>query len=507
MSSVLRNIATDLVRKRLWPIAVLLVLALVAVPVAIGRGSGEAVTAPPLVPPSAEAGDESALLTLADARTGGGRGGVLADNDPFRKVATAKKKAAAAPGTATPFGEGLGSGSGSGAASGSGSGSATGPGDFGALPGLDDIDVVPVDGDDLGPGTGTPPVPPVKTPAGAGDETDADGVANDSYHVDLRFGPAGAVENRDDVARLTPLPSQADPFFVFLGVLADGETAMFLVSSDAKATGDGTCKPTPESCERIEVKAGDTVFFDFTTPAGETVQYQLDLRKVQRRRAPDATVASAARKRESVPGRTILRAAVRQEQVDVSDLAYSRELGLLVPTGGDAQEQPGGLFGGYRTDLRFGPSEGEGAALVKRYNLARLTPLPSTEDPSFVFLGVMDDGASALFLNPTGAKVSGDGVCLPDPESCQRVQVAAGATATLDVPTLAGGTTAYALAVDAISEVTVDDAEAAAAAKTRESPAGRAILRRMIDEIGDIVVGDLMFSAEDGTLKDAPEGE
>ena len=46
------------------------------------------------------------------------------------------------------------------------------------------------------------------------------------------------------------------------GVLADGKPAACLVSSDATATGDGKCLPTPENCERVEMKAGETEFFD-----------------------------------------------------------------------------------------------------------------------------------------------------------------------------------------------------------------------------------------------------
>jgi len=52
---------------------------------------------------------------------------------------------------------------------------------------------------------------------------------------------------------------------------------MFLVSSDAEATGDGKCLPSPDNCDRVEMEAGDTEFFDVATPDGTTAQYQLDL--------------------------------------------------------------------------------------------------------------------------------------------------------------------------------------------------------------------------------------
>ena len=59
----------------------------------------------------------------------------------------------------------------------------------------------------------------------------------------------------------------------------DFELTGVWVSSDAKATGDGTCKPDATSCDTIEMRAGDTEFFDLTT-GGASKQYQLDLVKV-----------------------------------------------------------------------------------------------------------------------------------------------------------------------------------------------------------------------------------
>jgi hypothetical protein len=250
------------------------------------------------------------------------------------------------------------------------------------------------------------------------------------------------------------------------------------------------------------MKAGDTEFFDVVTPEGDTKQYQLDVVRVARQRAATAAVAASARSRESEAGREVLRAAVETEQVDVSDLAYSRDLGLVVPSG-VGQEQTGSLFGGYRVDLQFGAP----GALVKRYNLARLTPLPSVEEPSFVYLGVLSDGKSVLFLNPSEAPASGDAVCDPSPEDCQRVTLQEGQSALFDVPTLSGEKTQYQLDIDAVSEIDAATPEEAYASRTRESKAGRIILRRLINEVGSLVA-DLNFSASKGQVierTDAPD--
>ena len=349
--SLLRNIVRDLIEKRLWPVAVLLLLAMLAVPLVLGKSeSAEPVaTLPPTnVVPEAETADAGVTAT-----GNVGTRGSSAKNDPFRSRESAEKTTSTTPtGGATTSG---GTGS-TGSTGGTASGGSTGSSDTG----LDDVGVVPVGGDS-GSGSGS-------SGSGSGSGSPGSGTSSkDSWRVDLRFGKDGVLSAKTNVARLSPLPSQADPFFIFLGVQADGKTALFLVSSDATATGDGTCKPTPQNCDRVEMTEGETEFFDVVTPEGQTVQYQLDLVNVERETKANAAVATVARARESKAGRSVLRSAVKTGQVEVADLAYSKDLGLVVPSGADAANADGGLFGGYRVDLQFGSP----GALVKRYNLAR----------------------------------------------------------------------------------------------------------------------------------------
>jgi hypothetical protein len=470
-----RTLVADLIERRLWPVALALVVALVAVPAVLLGGSPAAQDAPlaatPAVPAAEQGGD--AAVTLTDRGQGVAAHG--AKRDPFTQPKVKKAKVAPVTGATAPGGT-----SASGATSGS-----TG----GATTDLSDIGVVPVGGATGGTGSGT-----------STKKSDSAAQAKDSWHVDLRFGKNGSkLTSRTDVPRLSPLPSQADPFFVYLGVAADGKTAMFLVSSDAVPTGDGACKPAPDNCDRVDMQAGDSEFFDVTTPDGQTVQYQLDLVRVSRTVSADAAVAKAARSRESAAGREVLREAVATKQVDVSDLAYSQQLGLVIPTGAGARNSA--LFGGYRVDLQFG----EPGQLVKRYNLARLTPLPSVDDPSFVFLGVLGDGRTALFLNPSQAAAAGDAVCEPTPQECQRVKLEAGKSATFAAQAIDGSTSQYQLDIDGITPVKADTPEEAAASRTRESTAGRVVLRRLITEVGSLV-GDLTFSGGKGVVEPAAEG-
>ena len=70
---------------------------------------------------------------------------------------------------------------------------------------------------------------------------------------------------------------------IYLGVLKDGKTAVFLVDHGVTAVGDGDCRPSPDECETLRLKAGDTEFLDVTDATGAvTAQYQLDLVKIHK---------------------------------------------------------------------------------------------------------------------------------------------------------------------------------------------------------------------------------
>jgi hypothetical protein len=154
-----------------------------------------------------------------------------------------------------------------------------------------------------GTGTGSPTTPTTPAPKPTPDPLD-------TYRLRLAFGNTdNHTRVMNDVARLTPLPSADNPFFVFLGVLSSNAKAVFLVSSDAKVTGDGTCKPNKTTCETIELAAGETEYFDITTPGGRAVQYVMHVRKIERRPASEAGTARASAARASAAGQSLLRAA------------------------------------------------------------------------------------------------------------------------------------------------------------------------------------------------------
>jgi hypothetical protein len=84
---------------------------------------------------------------------------------------------------------------------------------------------------------------------------------------------------------------------------------------------------------------------------------------------------------------------------------------------GDTGSTTGGgkEFFTFQVDLKFGPAGEE----KKRENVKALDVLPDEQNPVVVFMGVKDDGKTALFmvLDP-GLQASGEGKCEPSKDDC-----------------------------------------------------------------------------------------
>ncbi len=79
------------------------------------------------------------------------------------------------------------------------------------------------------------------------------------------------------------LPDDENPVIVFQGLEDKGKVAVFELTGTVTVEGDGECDPTPEACQFVRLRAGETVFVT-VTDTGETTdaQYQLDLVKINR---------------------------------------------------------------------------------------------------------------------------------------------------------------------------------------------------------------------------------
>lgn len=274
--SALTNIWSQLVQRRLWPVAIILLAALAAVPVVLAKDP-EPVIPPPAAAPvddGESALAETPVVALATSADAAERRRVLGSRkNPFGVAKTAQL---ADEGTGGVVSESTGD---------SPSGEAT-------------KDPAAIGGGTDAPATGTPapaapttPVAPKKT--------------YDLYDLTVRFGDAAGATQRMTLKRLQPLPSAADPLLIYMGVLKDGKTAVFLVDKDVSAVGDGECKPSADACETIRMTVGETEFFDVLNADGSAgAQFQLDLLKIHKGATTSASKASAASKR----GQRVLRA-------------------------------------------------------------------------------------------------------------------------------------------------------------------------------------------------------
>jgi hypothetical protein len=306
-----RNLIQDLIDRRLWPVALLLAVALAAVPMVLGR-SGDAATDTAALPatPATDSGTQKAAVTLdtsvpAEIDRRGAR------RNPFKAPASAKPKSDTQ--VATP------------SSSATSASTATAPasadqtvtsGGSSAAPSTSDA----TDSTDSTSSGTTTAKPKTTTTSKTTTAPKADD-ATDTYHVSLRIGLVKADGTADlktvrDVARLSALPSVTDPFFVYLGVLETATThekrAVFLVSSDATPNGEGSCHPTKDDCESVELAVGQTAFFDYTAPSGAVTQYQLQLAGIHKTEVSTEAKASAAFARHSAAGAELLSDAAKR---------------------------------------------------------------------------------------------------------------------------------------------------------------------------------------------------
>jgi len=288
MKNFLSDLWHDLREKRLWPVAVALLAALVAVPVVLSKPSEE----PPPAPPATDARsapeprDLKGLATVKLEETDAGTGSSLDTfdpSDPFRpprKVLQGPKKADSASGS--------GSGPGSAAATDgdAGSGGSTGGS-------------VTTGGGDSGPGdTGTGDTGGGDT--GGGDTGGGDTTTQYAYVIDVTFRANGHRTRRiKGMERLDMLPNPDSPLLLFLGVSPKGGNAVFLVDSTLDAAGEGRCQPSRADCAFLHIGPGSE--HEFTNDEGDSYTLRVD----EIRRVKVGAKASASKKDNKTAGAAV----------------------------------------------------------------------------------------------------------------------------------------------------------------------------------------------------------
>lgn len=286
-----RTIAADLVRKRLWPIAALLLIALFAVPTLLapppspddGAGPPPVAAAAPQPAPAGAAADPA----RRPAKERSGRVG-----DPFfdppeppaSPAGGAPAQTAAAP-SASPPGE------------------STAEGPAGGAPAR----------------TGDPVAQAPASPT-----------AGRFYRTLVRMARSeDATTHR--MSRLTPVGGSADPAALYLGVMKVGTPyAVFLLGRHATSRGDATCN-LATGCRIIGLRAGDTQMIVAHTPDGRVLRrVTVHVASVRSVRAGSAK-AAAMRAKVHPDGRRVLRRMWRREPTAAALrlVTYRQAEGLL----------------------------------------------------------------------------------------------------------------------------------------------------------------------------------
>jgi hypothetical protein len=270
MTSFFIDLWHDLRERRLWPVAVGLLAAIVAVPAVLFKPVSDA------TPPSVAAPKPSGVATLpvVNVESGPIEGSRLeafraSEKNPFKPMKDLAKPAATA-GAPGPGASAAGAGSTGGSTSTSGGSTSTST-SGGSTSG----------GSTSGGSTsgGSTSAPSSSTPSSTAPTTEWF-----RYAADFSFGPTGGkADVFKSVANFTLLPNEATPAVVFLGVNADGKTAMFYVADAGfTADGEGTCNADGAACRYLTLKVADSSDEETFSAVDGSVSYDLKLLKISR---------------------------------------------------------------------------------------------------------------------------------------------------------------------------------------------------------------------------------
>jgi hypothetical protein len=266
MRVFLLDLWLDLREKRLAWLAILLVLAIVAVPIVLANDKTSTPAQAPTTTTATTASAAPVVESQPQSEPTDSKLQTFSPRDPFEP--TGGGGAATGTGTTTTSSGGSSSGGSSSGGSSSGSGTTTTPststgGGGGATNGTQ-------------PSTGT-----TTPPSGTGNTTGETKTTLFTYTVDLRFGQGGDMKAYKNVKRLDLIPTDKNPKIVFLGVTTTAKTAVFLVDSNIGVDTGGRCRPSADECSFLYLRPDDTHDQAVLTDSDGTV-YHLRLLKITR---------------------------------------------------------------------------------------------------------------------------------------------------------------------------------------------------------------------------------
>ncbi len=276
----------DLKAKKLWPVALGLLVAIIAVPVVLSTSSGAPSAGSATTP---AAGLPTSGLPAVSQGTGGGAAGLGGSaHNPFapQPGSGTSTTTAGTPITSTSPSAASSTGSGTGSG-GSSSQSSTGGSS----------------------GTTTTPSgsPPPKIPTPKPKPTIPSLKPTQSYAVTLAITNShGGINTINSLERLSPLPSQQLPLLVELGVLRGGSRVLFAVQQGTFVSGPGTCVPGPIDCQILALSQGQTELLGIQTTRGRVAEAIFAVTAINAVGHGSASAAMKARQTASSAGRSIL---------------------------------------------------------------------------------------------------------------------------------------------------------------------------------------------------------
>ena len=233
----LLDIWADLKAKKLAPIAIGLIVAVVAMPALLLTGGDAPVEGP--VPVIAPASADGAQVELAqELAEGDSKLDSYKAHDPFDGLVKPEKDdATGSSGTAIAPSDLTGKDDGAELPSLGGGGGSTAPDsltptDTGSgTPGLDTTG-------------GTPPTI-VRRPG-----------SKFTYQLDVKFGRPGREKRYPNLSRMSFLPNEDVPALLFMGVPQDAQSALFFVHPTLSHAGEGVCIPSKSNCNFLKLAIG-----------------------------------------------------------------------------------------------------------------------------------------------------------------------------------------------------------------------------------------------------------
>jgi hypothetical protein len=267
VTTPLRALWDELVERRLWPLALALVVALIAVPVLLSK---PAKPATPLPPAPAAANPVSAVAFEPAVSAEGKKSSEIRKN-----LRHFKRKNPFTP-------QGLSSGSSTGTAGSASTTTLSASAPAGSA----------TSGDTSSGDTSSGSTTPGTTTGSSGGSTSKTFYYH--YTADVSFGKKGEEDDKT-LSEFRALPSSDNPILVFMGVKSDGKTAVFLIAANASVVGDGTCSPSDTECTFLYLKKKDKETIEAVDTAGTITDYTLELKDINVKRTSGPQKASSSK--------------------------------------------------------------------------------------------------------------------------------------------------------------------------------------------------------------------